>query len=80
MAAMLAGINVTVNAGTVSKCSAASYELLVLHNEILRNMQRVRQGMRVDEETLAVSLQFEVGLRGDYLSRPETIHAIRGTD
>ena len=80
MAAILAGINITVNAGTVSKCSAASYELLVLHNEILRNMQRVRQGMRIDEETLAVSLQIEVGLRGDYLSRPETLHAIRGTD
>ncbi len=80
MAAILAGANITVNAGTVSKCSAASYEMLVLHNEILRNMGRIRQGMRINEETLAVSLQIEVGLRGNYLSRPETVNTIRNSD
>jgi trimethylamine--corrinoid protein Co-methyltransferase len=77
MAAMLAGANVTVNAGTAAKCSAASYELLVLHNEMLRNMRRVRQGMTISDATLAVEMQLQVGLRGDYLARPETLQAVR---
>jgi len=76
-AALLAGIHVTVNAGTVSRCSAASYELLILHNEMLRNMLRVRQGMEVSDETLAVELQLEVGIRGDYLAHPHTLKTIR---
>jgi trimethylamine--corrinoid protein Co-methyltransferase len=80
MAAMLAGIDVTVNAGTAAKCSAAGYELLILHNEILRSMKRVRRGLTVTEESLAVGLQLEVGLRGDYLSHPHTLRAVRDRD
>lgn len=80
MAAMLAGIHVTVNAGTAAKCSAASYELLVLHNEMLRSMKRVRRGLMVTDETLAVDLQLEIGLRGEYLSHPHTLHTIRNRE
>ena len=78
--ALLSGIHVTVNAGTASKCSAASYELLVLHNEMLRNMLRVRRGMRVDADTLAVDVQKEVGIRGDYMIHPHTLQYIRSDE
>ena len=78
--ALLAGIHVTVNAGTASKCSAASYELLILHNEMLRNMLRVRRGMRVDDDTLAIDVQKEIGLRGDYMMHPHTLRYIRSED
>jgi len=75
--ALLAGIHVTVNAGTASKCSVASYELLVLHNEMLRNMGRVRRGLMVTEETLALAVQKEVGIRGEYMSHPHTLKYVR---
>jgi trimethylamine--corrinoid protein Co-methyltransferase len=75
--ALLSGIQVTVNAGTASRCSAASYELLVLHNEMLRNMKRVRRGMTVNDETLALDVQREVGFGGEYLTHPHTLQHIR---
>ncbi|MBI3985803.1 MAG: trimethylamine methyltransferase family protein [Lentisphaerae bacterium] len=78
--AMLAGTHVTVNAATASKCSAASYELLVLHNEMLRHMLRLRRGMVVNEETLAVELQKELGIRGEYLTHPHTLKHIRSSE
>jgi trimethylamine--corrinoid protein Co-methyltransferase len=78
--ALLSGIHVTVNAGTAARCSAVSYELLVLHNEMLRNMLRVRHGMIVNEDTLAVEVQREVGIRGDYLGHPHTLRHIRSRD
>jgi trimethylamine:corrinoid methyltransferase-like protein len=40
-------------------------------------MKRVRRGLVVTEETLAVELQLETGLRGDYLSHPHTLRAVR---
>ena len=78
--AILSGIHVTVNAGTAAKCSVASYELLVLHNEMLRNMGRVRRGLKVTDETLAVDVQKEAGIRGDYLTHPHTLRYMRDPD
>jgi len=75
--AILSGIHLTVNAGTAAKCSVASYELLVLHNEMLRNMGRVRRGLTVTDETLAVGIQKEVGIRGEYLVHPHTLRFVR---
>ena len=79
-AAMLAGSHVTVNAGTAAKCSAASYELLILHNETLRNLERVRRGMMVTDDTLAVDVQLQVGIRGDFLEHEHTRRYVRSKD
>lgn len=80
LAALLCGTHVSVNAGTASKCSAGSYELLVLHNEMLRGLLRIRRGMTIDDDTLAADVQLEVGLRGDYLGHPHTLRHIRSPD
>ena len=76
-AALLAGINVTVNAGTISKASASSYETLILLNEILRTLLRATKGIEVDRETLALDVQKEIGIRGDYLGHPHTLKHVR---
>jgi len=76
-AAMLSGIHVTVNAGAAARCSAVSYELLVLHHEMLRNLLRLRRGLTVTEDTLAVEMMREVGFDGDYFEHPHTLHYIR---
>jgi trimethylamine--corrinoid protein Co-methyltransferase len=78
--AVLSGINVTVNAGAVSKSSAESYELLLLHNEMLRDICRIRRGMTVNSETLALDVQKEIGIKGDYLMHPHTLKFIRDTE
>jgi len=78
--AMLSGINVTVNAGAVSKSSAESYEALLLHNEMLRRFNRIRRGMMVNPETLALDVQKEIGIRGDYLVHPHTLRHMRDTE
>jgi len=78
--AMLSGINVTVNAGAVSKSSAESYEALLLHNEMLRRLTRIRRGMKVNAETLALDVQKEIGIRGDYLLHPHTLKHMRNTE
>lgn len=80
LTALVAGIDVTVNAGTASKCSAASYELLIHHNEMLRNLLRVRRGMIVNDETLAVDTQIEIGIRGDYMTHPHTLQYIHDAE
>jgi trimethylamine--corrinoid protein Co-methyltransferase len=78
--AVLSGINVTVNAGAVSKASAESYELLLLHNEMLRSINRIRRGMAVTSETLALDVQKEIGIRGDYLVHPHTLKHMRDSE
>jgi trimethylamine--corrinoid protein Co-methyltransferase len=75
--AVLSGINVTVNAGAVSKASAVSYELMLLHNEMLRSVNRIRRGMTVNDETLALDVQKEIGIRGEYLTHPHTLQYVR---
>jgi len=76
-AAMLSGIHVTVNAGAAARCSAVSYELLMLHHEMVRNLLRLRRGLTVSEDTLAVEVMREVGFGGDYLEHPHTLRYIR---
>jgi len=79
-AAMLSGIHVTVNAGAAARCSAVSYELLMLHHEMLRNLLRLRRGLTVTEDTLAIEVMREVGFGGDYLEHPHTLRYIRDTE
>lgn len=80
LAALLAGIDVTVNAGATGKATAASAELLVLHDEMLRDLQRLHRGMVVDEERLAVEAQLAAGFDHDYLADPLTFRYLRDDD
>jgi trimethylamine--corrinoid protein Co-methyltransferase len=75
--AMLSGIHDTVNSGVAARASAMSYELLMLHHEMLRNLLRLRRGLTVSEETLAVDVMQEVGFDGDYLEQPHTLQFMR---
>ena len=78
--AVRSGIHVTVNAGAPAKASAESYELLLLHNEMPRSINRIRRGMTVTSETLALDVQKEIGIRGDYLVHPHTLKHMRDTE
>jgi len=80
LGSMLGGMHITVNAGAINKCSAVSYESLILHNEMMRNFSRVRKGVTVTKETLAVEAMKEVGIRGFYLDRDDTLKWLMESD
>ena len=80
LGSMLGGINCTVNSGAINKCSAANYESLILHNEMMRNFNLVRKGVTVTKETLCIDVMKEVGIRGFYLDREDTLQWLRESD
>lgn len=80
LGSMLGGVNCTVNSGAINKCSAASYESLILHNEMMRNFNLVRKGMTVTKETLCIDVMKEVGIRGFYLDREDTLEWLKESD
>jgi len=70
---LLAGINVHWGAGVVGSAIAASYEQLVIDNEILGMLKRMVEGISVNDDTLAVDLICRVGPRGNYLGEEHTV-------
>ncbi len=60
-------------AGLMEFDLTASYEKLVIDNEILSRTARVLRGIEVDEERIALDLMKEVGPAGHYLGQDHTI-------
>ncbi|KUO50035.1 MAG: hypothetical protein APF76_06115 [Desulfitibacter sp. BRH_c19] len=71
--AQLAGINVISGAGILDFVGCFSLEKLVIDNEICGMALRLNEGIRVDDETLAVDLISELGPGGDYLLADHTL-------
>jgi trimethylamine---corrinoid protein Co-methyltransferase len=74
---VLAGGKLIVGAGTVESIMALSTTQLVIDDELITIARRWLEGIRVDEETLAVDTVARVGPRGSYLADPHTVAAIR---
>ncbi len=60
-------------AGLMEFDLTASYEKLVIDNEILGRCARVLRGIEVNDETLALDLMMEVGPAGHYLGVDHTV-------
>lgn len=60
-------------AGLMEFDLTASYEKLVVDNEILSRTARVLRGIEVNDETLALDLMMEVGPAGHYLGEDHTV-------
>jgi len=69
----LGGADLMLNPGMFSSGMIASFEQLVIDNEILGYLERVVRGMQVNEDTLAVSLIRKVGHGGQFLKEPHTL-------
>jgi trimethylamine--corrinoid protein Co-methyltransferase len=63
--------------GLLEFCMTASYEKYVMDNEILGEVMRVLQGVRVTEETLAVDVTAEVGPGGNFIQEDHTFEHMR---
>jgi trimethylamine--corrinoid protein Co-methyltransferase len=63
--------------GLLEFCMTASYEKYVMDNEILGEVMRVLQGVRVTDETLAVEVTKKVGPGGNFLQEDHTFEHMR---
>ena len=72
MVALAGGNFIHDAAGFLEFCLTASYDKLVMDNEIIGMVMRAVEGIRVDEETLAFDLIKEVGPGGHFVSSRHT--------
>jgi len=57
--------------------SAASYEILVIDNEIYADVFRTVSGIEINEERLALDIIDKVGPMGNFLAQPHTMKYLR---
>lgn len=67
----------TLFGGLLELDDYASYEQLVIDNEIAGNITRILQGIRVDEDTLALDVIAQVGHGGNFLNTEHTFRHYR---
>jgi trimethylamine--corrinoid protein Co-methyltransferase len=67
------GDYIHLSAGMLDSGNAISFEQFIIDNEILGAIRRLLTGIRVDKETLAVSIIDKVGPGGNYVTEDHTI-------
>ncbi|NIR87484.1 hypothetical protein GWO13_07965 [Candidatus Bathyarchaeota archaeon] len=70
---VLAGADVVYGAGSLEGGMAASFEELIIDDEICRAVLKSVQGIEVSDETLAVDIINKVGPGGHYLAEKHTL-------
>lgn len=74
---LLGGANIIWGAGNLEFTRAISLEQAVIDNEILAAIQRVKQGIEVNEETLALELIQQMRSQANYLTSDFTLKHYR---
>jgi len=77
MCAAMAGANLIYGAGMLDSGLIFSYAQLVIDNDIFKMIRKVMQGMRADDENLAVDIIKSVGPGGDFLMQDHTMKYMR---
>ena len=75
--AIAAGVDMSINAGSLNKTTVSSYEQMVIDHELLRYLYRCGEGIAVDEETLAYEVIEAVGPGGNFLTVDHTRRFLR---
>lgn len=73
MTALLAGTNLNHDVGYLEAGLATSPELIVLTNELIGMTRRFMNGVRLDDDALALDVIHEVGPGGEFLSHDHTM-------
>lgn len=73
----LTGITITITSGSMGTGLYGSAEMLLICDEILRNIKKIMMGVKIDDERLAVNVIKDVGHDGEFLSREHTIKFFR---
>jgi len=74
---LVAGVDVSINAGSLNKTTVSSYEQMIIDHEMLRYLYRCLEGMTVNEETLAYDVIEAIGPGGNYLMADHTRRSLR---
>lgn len=77
MVALAGGNFIHDAAGFIEFCLTASYDKLVIDNEIIGMVMRAVRGIEVDEETLAYDVIQAVGPGGHFVTHPHTRKKMR---
>lgn len=67
------GINLIWGAGQLESQMTMSLEQAVIDNEIAGQLKRIKRGITVNDDTIALNTIKEVGLSGDFLSHEHTL-------
>ncbi len=73
MVALLSKTNLNHDVGYLESGLTNSPEMMVLTNEIISQTRRFAQGVRVDDEAIAVEVINEVGPGGQFINHPHTM-------
>jgi trimethylamine--corrinoid protein Co-methyltransferase len=77
MAAGLSGANLIHDVGFLDSALIGSHEMVVLSDEIIGMVKRFLNGVRVDDETLALDVIREVGPGGNFVAHEHTARNFR---
>ncbi len=78
--ACLSGVNLLCHAGTIDTALAASPVHLVIDDEIMATMHRMRRGIEVNDDTLGLDATVRIGPRGNFLMDPHTLKYLRSEE
>jgi len=73
----LCGTNLIQGMGLLGSMNAASLEVMVISNEIIKYVQRIKNGIRVRETASDINVFKEVGPLGNFLSTQHTLDNFR---
>jgi len=68
----LCGANLVHDVGYIDSGLTQSFDMMVMTNEVLGMVKRLKDGIKVDDDHLAVHLIDKVGSGGNYLAEPHT--------
>jgi len=68
----LAGVNLLTGAGFIETIRTASFPQVIIDNEILGMVYKIKRGIKVEPETVALELIEKVGPGGSYLAEKHT--------
>jgi trimethylamine--corrinoid protein Co-methyltransferase len=77
--AAMTGSNLNHDVGYMDFGRTGSLELVVILDEVIDQIRRLAQGIRVDDDMLALDAIREVGSEGDFLTHPHTLKYLRQT-
>jgi trimethylamine--corrinoid protein Co-methyltransferase len=77
--AAMSGSNLNHDVGYLDFGRTGSLEMIVILDEIIDQIRRLRKGIPVDEDHLALDAIREVASGGDFLSHPHTLKHLRAT-
>lgn len=73
----LSGANLIHDVGYLNYGLTASYEMLVMSDEIISMVKRIMKGIKIDKENLALNIINQIGPGGNFLTTEHTLNHFR---